>query len=148
MMSWFNWRTIAAAVASSPRALRYVPDRTWEVHPGSAGTVRDVSKLRVRAMVTRERAWSAESWITGVLGAMVAERLIRAAYRAIRKQAPDSAFDLDSVRFSWPNFVVWALAGGIGLGLGKLVSNRVATVGWEIATGTRPPKDTEGHTPN
>jgi hypothetical protein len=99
-----------------------------------------VSKPRLRELISRERAWWLESTVTGLLGAMVAERLIRAAYRALRKRAPDSVFDPDSVGFSWPNFLVWALAGGIGLGIAKVTSNRVATVGWEIATGTLPPK--------
>ena len=97
-------------------------------------------------MISRERVWWLESTVTGLLGAMVAERLIRAAYRATRKQSPQSVFDPDSVRFSWPNFVVWAVAGGIGLGIAKVTSNRVATVGWEIATGTLPPKGGEEET--
>ena len=91
-------------------------------------------------MITRERLWRLESTITGVVGVMIAQRLIRAVYAVIRKQEPRSVFDPDSARFSWPNFVLWAVAGGIGLGIAKVVSNRVATIGWEIATGTAPPK--------
>jgi hypothetical protein len=41
---------------------------------------------------------------------------------------------------SWSSFVVWSVAGGIGLGIARLVSNRAATVGWRIATGSAPPK--------
>lgn len=80
-----------------------------------------------------------ESTITGMVGASVAQKLIRALYRAIRKQAPASVFDPSSARFSWPDVVLWAAAGGIGLGIAKVTSARVATIGWEVATGTLPP---------
>jgi hypothetical protein len=79
---------------------------------------------------------------------MIAERLIRAVYRVTRKQAPDSVFDLDSGRFTWSTFVVWAVAGGIGLGIAKVASNRVARVSWQIATGTPPPRDLDEQTQN
>jgi hypothetical protein len=111
--------------------------RSKEISPA---TVPFVGEPRAREVITRERIWNLESAVTGVLAAMIAKRLIRAAYAVIRKQEPRSVFDPDSDHFSWPNFVVWAVAGGVGLGIAKLVGNRVATVAWELATGTRPPK--------
>ena len=38
------------------------------------------------------------------------------------------------------DFLLWAVVGGIGLGTAKLATNRVAAVGWRIATHTEPPK--------
>ena len=35
--------------------------------------------------------------------------------------------------------VVWAAAAGVGLGIAKVMSARVAAIGWEVATGTLPP---------
>ncbi len=61
-------------------------------------------------------------------------------YRAIRTDAaPATPFDPGSARFSWPEALVWAAAAGIGLGIAKVVSARVAAMGWEAATGTLPP---------
>ena len=34
---------------------------------------------------------------------------------------------------------LWAVTAGIGLGIAKLISARLAVVGWEAATGTLPP---------
>jgi hypothetical protein len=85
-------------------------------------------------LINQQRVRKVESAVTGVLGAMIAKQLIRAGYRAVRKQDPSAVFDLDSPRFSWSDFVVWAVAGGIGLGIAKLISNRVATIGWRFAT--------------
>ena len=91
-------------------------------------------------MIGRERIWKLESWMTGAVGAFVAQVLIRAIYRTVRKDKdPSAVFDPNTSRFSWPDAAVWALAGGVGLAMAKIVSARVAAIGWEVATGTRPP---------
>ena len=91
-------------------------------------------------MIGRERMWKLVSWTVGALGAFVAQVLIRAIYRMIRKdKAPSAVFDPASSRFSWPDATVWAVAGGFGLAIAKMVSTRVATIGWEVATGRPPP---------
>jgi hypothetical protein len=81
-----------------------------------------------------------ESSIIGSVGALVATKLIRATFRATRKdKSPDAVLDPTSARFSWSDAVVWAAAAGVGLGIAKVLSARVAVVGWEMATGTLPP---------
>ncbi|MET0144423.1 MAG: DUF4235 domain-containing protein [Ilumatobacteraceae bacterium] len=95
---------------------------------------------RVPTTIGRERIWKLESWITGAVGAFVAQVLIRAIYRMIRKdKAPSAVFDSANSRFSWPDAAVWAVAGGLGLAIAKIVSSRIAAIGWEVATGTLPP---------
>jgi len=80
------------------------------------------------------------SSICGALGAMAAEKLMSAGYRAIRKdKAPVSPFDPSDTRFTWPAAIRWSVAGGIGLGIAKVVSARVAAIGWKAATGGLPP---------
>jgi hypothetical protein len=91
-------------------------------------------------MIGRERMWKLESWITGLVGAFVARMLIKAIYRMIRKdKAPSAVFDSAKSRFSWPDALLWGLAGGLGLAVAKIVSSRLAAIGWEVATGTLPP---------
>lgn len=70
---------------------------------------------------------------------MVAKQLLRRAYRAVRKQDPDAVFDPSAAGFSWGNAVMWATAAGIGLVIAKIVSDRIAAIGWRVATGTLPP---------
>ncbi len=90
--------------------------------------------------VTRERIWKLVSTGIGLLGGLAARKLMRAGYEAIRKDADaPSPFDPTSARFSWPNALLWAAAAGIGLGLAKVISARIAAMGWEAATGTLPP---------
>ena len=97
---------------------------------------------RVTEKVGRERIWKLESWITGAVGAFVAQLLIKTIYRMLRRdKAKGSAavFDPNSSRFNWPDAAVWAVAGGLGLALAKIVSARLAAIGWQAATGSRPP---------
>jgi Protein of unknown function (DUF4235) len=99
-----------------------------------------VNLQRVPEMIGRKRMWKLETMVTGMLGGFVATKLIRAAYRAISKgKSPDAVFDPASARFSWPDALVWAAAAGVGLGIAKVMSARIAAIGWEVATGTAPP---------
>ena len=94
----------------------------------------------LRNMFGREGRWKLVSSISGVLGAVVAEKLMSAGYRAIRKDtAPVSPFDPADTRFTWPAALRWSVAGGIGLGIAKVISARVAAIGWKAPTGTAPP---------
>lgn len=91
-------------------------------------------------MISRERLWKLLSVGSGLLGGLLARRLIRVAYRIISKDtAPATPFDPTNPQFSWPDAVLWAAAAGIGLGIAKIVSARLAALGWEVATGTHPP---------
>ena len=89
--------------------------------------------------LVRKQMWKLVSAVSGMVGAFLAKTLIKRAYQAIRKEEPTSAFDPNSTRFSWPNALVWAAAGGIGLITARIVSTRLAAIGWEAATGTLPP---------
>jgi len=84
--------------------------------------------------------WKLVSTGIGLLGGLLARKLMRAGYQAFRKDsAVASPFDPTNARFSWPDAVLWAAAAGIGLGIAKVVSARIAVIGWETATGTLPP---------
>ena len=91
--------------------------------------------------VGRSRMWKLDSTVTGMVGAVIAQKLLRSGYRAFRKDTdPGSPFDPTDARFSWPDMLVWAAAAGVGLGIAKVVSARVARIGWEAATGALPPR--------
>jgi Protein of unknown function (DUF4235) len=97
-------------------------------------------KPRLLKMSGRERTWSLVSTGTGMVGAFLAQKVIRTAYTGLtRKRSPAAVFDPTSDRFSWPDVVVWAAAAGVGLGIAKVMSARVAAFGWEVATGSAPP---------
>jgi hypothetical protein len=93
-----------------------------------------------RKMIGRERMWKLVSTGTGLLCGLLARKLMRTGYTALRKDAAaPSPFDPTKARFSWSDALLWAAAAGIGLGIAKVLSARVAAIGWEAATGTVPP---------
>jgi len=74
------------------------------------------------------------------MSALVVKKVLRASYRAVRKGTdPGTAFDPTKAGFSWPDALLWAAAAGVGLVIAKMVSARVAAIGWEVATHTLPP---------
>ncbi len=91
--------------------------------------------------ISRKLRWKLVSVGTGMLAGLLTRRVIRATYRSVRKNSatPVTPFDLTNPRFSWPDALLWAAAAGVGLGIAKVVSARVAVFGWEAATGTLPP---------
>jgi len=97
-------------------------------------------------MFGREARWKLVSTVCGMIGATIAERLMSAAYRAVRKDSePVSPFDPADTRFTWPDALRWSIAGGIGLGVAKVISARVAVIGWKVATGSLPPGVAAAH---
>jgi hypothetical protein len=95
-------------------------------------------------VIGRERMWRLVSPITGMLGGLLARRLVRATYRAIRKDtAPVTPFDPTRPGFSWPDAILWAIAGGIGLAIAKMTSAWLTAIGWKAVTGTPPPGQVE-----
>ena len=91
-------------------------------------------------MISRERRWKLVSVGTGVLAGVLAKKLMRAIYQAVRQDtSPVSPFDPANARFSWSDALLWAAAAGIALGIAKIVSARIAAFGWEAATGSLPP---------
>ena len=85
--------------------------------------------------------WKLESALTGMLAAAVAQKLIKVVYGLVRRDKTRvTPFDPSNSRLSWPNALLWAGAAGVGLGIAKVMGNRVAAFGWELATGTLPPE--------
>lgn len=90
--------------------------------------------------IGRDRTWMLVSRGTGLLAGLLARKLLRAGFTAVRKDSvAASPFDPTKARFSWPDALLWATAAGVGLGIAKVVSTRLAVFGWEAVTGAAPP---------
>lgn len=94
----------------------------------------------VHKLFGREMKWKLVATVSGMVGAKIAESLLKAGYGAITKgKRAGSPFDPSDARFRWSDALRWSVAGGIGLGVAKVVSARVAAIGWKAATGGLPP---------
>jgi Protein of unknown function (DUF4235) len=90
------------------------------------------------------QAWRGVSWISGFLCALVVKKLLRASYRAVRKDTdPATAFDPTKAGFSWSDALLWGAAAGIGLVMARIVGDRLAALGWQAATHSPAPGPVE-----
>jgi len=89
----------------------------------------------------RQTAWKGVSALAGLAGALLARKVLEAAWDRVGHHDGGHGPVLDPAdrRFSWKDAVLWAATVGVGLSLARLVSSRLAVAGWEIATGTVPP---------
>lgn len=105
-----------------------------------AGTFCAVNLKKAPDTLGRQTTWRIVSTVSGLLGALVARKLMRAVWSAVSDSSEDGPIlDPADRRFSWREATLWAVTAGIGLGIARLISARVAVAGWEAATGTLPP---------
>ena len=88
---------------------------------------------------SRQAMWRAVSAVAGLLSTLMIRKVMEAGYRAIRGDSSAPIPAVTNPRVSWPDAALWAAAVGVGVGIAKMVSTRVAVAGWEAATGTLPP---------
>ncbi len=90
--------------------------------------------------IGRETMWKIVSSLSGVVGALIARKVIRVAWSALSPDGEDGpVLDPADRRFTWKTAVIWTATVGLGVSIARLVSARVAVAGWEAATGTLPP---------
>lgn len=72
-------------------------------------------------------------------GGVVTRQLLQALWSKFAPSDHEPPLNPADRRISWPEAVIWAIAAGVGAGLGRLVAERAAAAGWEAATGSAPP---------
>lgn len=88
----------------------------------------------------RETSWKIVSALSGMLAALIARKILRTMWAAASHDGVEGPIlDPADRRYSWKDATLWAVTAGIGLGIAKVISTRLAVVGWEAATGTLPP---------
>lgn len=88
---------------------------------------------------TQELGWKATSTLAGVGGAMLARTLTNKVWSAFSSSSVEPPLNPADRRIDWATAIQWSVAAGIGAGIGRLVSQRLAAAGWEAATGSTPP---------
>lgn len=82
--------------------------------------------------------WKALSTASALAGATITRQVLQAVWPRA-EELPGPPFNPADRRIPWPTALQWAIGAGVGAGIGRLVSERVAAAGWEKATGTAPP---------
>jgi hypothetical protein len=83
--------------------------------------------------------WKVISTGTGVLSGILVRQAIGLLWKALTSGREDPPLNPADRRISWTEGLQWAVASGVGVGIARLVSDRLAARGWEAATGHLPP---------
>ncbi len=80
-----------------------------------------------------EKLWTAVSALAGAAAAATMRRGLQRLW-----PDPGSRNPADR-RVTWREGLMWAVISGVGAGVARLVSQRLAAAGWEKAAGVSPP---------
>lgn len=88
---------------------------------------------------TSELAWRAVATSSGILGGLAVRKLLSALWTNMRDDGREPPLNPADRDIGWVDALLWAVAAGVGAGVARLVSQRLAAAGWEAATGSSPP---------
>jgi hypothetical protein len=86
--------------------------------------------------VSQKLLWNIYAGAVGALSAVVAQKAVRGAWKVATGDEPP---DPNDPATPLSEALTWALAGGIGIGIAQLLTNRFAATRWEKAMGTPAP---------
>lgn len=104
------------------------------------GTDLDRLDSEVRAQVAggvQTVVWKLGAAAAGFAAAAAMRKLVTYAWKTARRSEPPH--DPVSPETPWGEALAWTLATAVGVGIGRLLAERGAAVGWRKATGNRPP---------
>lgn len=88
-------------------------------------------------MLTEKQKWALVSSAAGALGAFVVRGGLEQAWKAATGEHPPKNPAARDV--SWRDAIVWTVATGALIGLGRLVAERAVTSAWDNYKGRLPP---------
>ncbi len=86
--------------------------------------------------MSQRLVWNLYAGAVGALSAMIAQKAVRGAWKMATGDEPP---DPNDPATPLSEALIWALAGGIGIGVSQLFTNRFAAARWEKAMGTPAP---------
>lgn len=83
--------------------------------------------------------WKGVSTLSAIVGGIATRKVLDAAWGAFTDGTQEPPLNPADRRIDWPTALKWAITAGVGMGVGRMVSQRMAAAGWEKATGSPPP---------
>jgi hypothetical protein len=84
-------------------------------------------------------AWRVLSSATGVLVGVVIRFVLNRLWKMFAPSDHDPALNPADRRTSWAEAMIWSVAAGVGVGVARVVGERLTAEVWEMATGEPPP---------
>jgi hypothetical protein len=89
------------------------------------------------ALLDRKTTWLVVAAGAAALGGMAVRQGLNQAWRLAKHDDPPE--DPSSWDVEWRDAIVWTVASGVVMGLGRLLARRGAAAGWVRLTGHHPP---------
>lgn len=86
-----------------------------------------------------ELEWKVVSTASGLAVGVAVRALLNKVWGAVSPSELEPPLNPADRRITWPEALAWAAAAGAGVGVARLVSDRLAATGWQLATGEPPP---------
>lgn len=87
---------------------------------------------------TERIRWAAVSQISAIVATVLARKALQALWPT-GDDGTGPPFNPADRRVDWQTALQWGIAAGVGAGIARVLSQRVAAAGWEAATGSAPP---------
>ncbi|MEX0907941.1 MAG: DUF4235 domain-containing protein [Gemmatimonadota bacterium] len=88
-------------------------------------------------MIRTKTAWLIVGSGAAALGGFAVRRSLEEAWKLAKHEDPP--LDPSSWDVEWKDAIIWTVATGVAMGLGRLLARRGAAAGWERLTGSAPP---------
>jgi len=83
--------------------------------------------------------WKVVSTASGLLAGAVARKAVAWAWGRMSPTDHEPPLNPADRDVGWGEAISWSIAAGVGVGVARVVSDRLAAGGWELATGQPPP---------
>lgn len=87
---------------------------------------------------TQRLGWTALSNVSAIGGAIATRKILQTVWPG-SNDVTGPPFNPADRRVAWSTALQWGVAAGVGAGIARVVSQRIAAAGWEAATGSAPP---------
>jgi hypothetical protein len=87
--------------------------------------------------VEKQTAWVVVAAGAATFGGMAIRKGLEQAWKLAMHEDPP--LDPSARHVAWREAILWTVATGVGIGLGRLIARRGAAAGWERLTGESPP---------
>ncbi len=87
----------------------------------------------------RVGGWKLVSTVSGLAAGIVVRKLLNSLWARLPASTHEPPLNPADRRIGWGEALSWSVATGVGVGVARVVSDRLAASTWELATGDPPP---------
>ena len=83
--------------------------------------------------------WKVASTASGLLAGVLVRKVLAWGWGRFSPSEHEPPLNPADRDIGWGEAITWSIAAGVGVGVARVVSDRLVASGWELATGQPPP---------